>query len=277
MLDARRQDDHPERPSQTLGLESMTSPDLAIAEPEVCPFLGLPDDPRTRFTFADPAHRCHVGAKPTPIDLGHQGAYCLTAGYPACERFRSPRKAERPASGPAPSSGATIAAGAAGGAVVPVAIAAADATVSQDGGTSRGKSRALRRTATLDLVAVLALVMLIGAVVVGAFGGFKVGGGAHGVVASPSSAATPAPTAVTSAPTATPTAVSRSTSAPTATPAPTGTPRSVSVIHVVVRGETLSSIAAHFGVTAKAIQDANKIVDPSVILVGDRLVIPPPP
>lgn len=61
--------------------------DLATAEPEVCPYLGLPDDPRTRFTLADPAHRCHVRAKPIAIDLGHQGAYCLTTGYPACKRF----------------------------------------------------------------------------------------------------------------------------------------------------------------------------------------------
>jgi LysM repeat protein len=274
MLDARRPDDQSGASFPAPLLESMTSSDLTILEPEVCPYLGLPDDPRTRFTFADPAHRCHVGAKPIPIDLGHQGAYCLTTGYPACKRFRSPKTAGGPASGPARSFSATIVAGA----VVPVATAAADATVSRDGGTSRGRSRALRRAAAL--LAVLALVMLMGAIRAGVIGGSPAGGGAPGVVASPAAAETPAPTTVTSASTATPTAGLRSTSAttaPTATPVPTGTPRSVSVIHVVVRGETLSSIAARYGVTAKAIQDANKIVDPSLILAGDRLVIPPPP
>ena len=236
----------------------MTSPDLAIAEPEVCPYLGLPDDPRSRFTFADPAHRCHVGAKPTPIDLGHQGAYCLTTGYPACRRFRLPRTAGRFDSSPVPSSGVTIA-----------------ATVSRDGGTIKGRSRALRPAAAL--LVVLALVMLIGVLGVGAIGRFMAGGGAHAVAASPSTATTPAPTTVTSASTAVTTDRGRGRARPPPPASPDPHPRFVSIIHLVVSGETLTSIAAHYGVTAKAIQDANKIVDPNLIRVGDRLVIPPPP
>ena len=60
------------------------------AEPVICPYLGLPEDQRTRFAFATPAHRCHVKRKPGVIDLQHQGQYCLTSGFTACPRFRAP-------------------------------------------------------------------------------------------------------------------------------------------------------------------------------------------
>ena len=234
MLDARRPDDHAES----------IAPDLEIAEPEVCPYLGLPDDPRTRFAFADPAHRCHVEAKPIPIGLGYQGAYCLTTGYPACKRFRPPR----------------------------IAVT----MVSRDGGTSGGRNRASRRGAAL--LAILALGLLIGALWVGASGGFTAGGGGRLVAASPSTGATPAgTTASADTPTPPPTQSPSSSARSSATPAATRKPSPTSIIHVVVRGETLTSIAARYGVTAKAIQDANKIVDQNVIQTGDRLVIPPPP
>ncbi len=43
-----------------------------------------------------------------------------------------------------------------------------------------------------------------------------------------------------------------------------------------VCGATLSTIAAHYRVTVKAIQDANKIADRSLIVPGQKLVIPWP-
>ncbi len=61
----------------------------AEIEPVICPYLGLPEDQRTRFAFATPAHRCHVKRKPGLIDLQHQGQYCLTSDFPACPRFRA--------------------------------------------------------------------------------------------------------------------------------------------------------------------------------------------
>ena len=45
-------------------------------------------------------------------------------------------------------------------------------------------------------------------------------------------------------------------------------------VHVVQRGDTLYSIAQSFGTTVKAIASANEINDPSLIVVGQRLVIP---
>ncbi len=46
------------------------------------------------------------------------------------------------------------------------------------------------------------------------------------------------------------------------------------IIHVVLAGEGLSSIAAQYGVSVSAIVDANNLANPDVIRVGDELIIP---
>ena len=46
--------------------------------------------------------------------------------------------------------------------------------------------------------------------------------------------------------------------------------------HVVKRGESLSKIAESYGVTPKALLDANGIRDANRVLVGQRLLIPSP-
>ncbi len=46
------------------------------------------------------------------------------------------------------------------------------------------------------------------------------------------------------------------------------------VTHVVQEGDTLSSIAADFGVALEEIVEANDLEDPDAILVGEELVIP---
>jgi LysM repeat protein len=46
--------------------------------------------------------------------------------------------------------------------------------------------------------------------------------------------------------------------------------------HVVLRGETLTSIARQYGVTLAALVKANGIKNPSLILVRQRLIIPAP-
>lgn len=47
-----------------------------------------------------------------------------------------------------------------------------------------------------------------------------------------------------------------------------------SVEHVVARGETLSAIAARYGVTTDAIVRANNLNNPHAIQVGQKLIIP---
>ena len=46
------------------------------------------------------------------------------------------------------------------------------------------------------------------------------------------------------------------------------------IIHTVAAGESLGSIAAQYGVSSDAIIEANRITNPNLIGVGDRLIIP---
>jgi len=59
-----------------------------------------------------------------------------------------------------------------------------------------------------------------------------------------------------------------------ATTAPAAKARPKDVVHVVAWGETLTSIAHHYGSTIAAIAAANRIADPSYLCVGQRLTIP---
>jgi N-acetylmuramoyl-L-alanine amidase len=58
------------------------------------------------------------------------------------------------------------------------------------------------------------------------------------------------------------------------TPVPTVAPSPV--VHVVKSGESLTSIAALYGVTPQSIRRANNLKDANLLRVGQRLVIPIP-
>jgi len=80
---------------------------------------------------------------------------------------------------------------------------------------------------------------------------------------------------------AAPTPVAPTPPTPTApaTPSPTvpaPMPPSEVITYTIQAGDTLSGIAAEFGVTVDAIAEANDIEDPSLIRVGQVLVIPSP-
>jgi len=88
--------------------------------------------------------------------------------------------------------------------------------------------------------------------------------------------ATEPPTATSVAPTEPPTAesatalpaTSEPTVAPTSQPAPTG-----QVTHVVQRGENLFRIALRYGTSVETIASANGIANPTLIYVGQQLII----
>jgi len=61
---------------------------------------------------------------------------------------------------------------------------------------------------------------------------------------------------------------------PVFTPTPTVTPTLTPIVHTVVSGETLTSIAAHYGTTVEAIAEANDIAPEQLLRVGQRLIIP---
>lgn len=94
---------------------------------------------------------------------------------------------------------------------------------------------------------------------------------------------TPAPTATPMAalPSATPTATNTPrptftlmpmTPLPTFTPTLTPTP----VLYTVKPGDTLLAIAARFGISVRSIQEANGIIDPHRLQLGQVLIIPAP-
>lgn len=58
--------------------------------------------------------------------------------------------------------------------------------------------------------------------------------------------------------------------APAATPTATPTP----IVHIVQQGETLSGIAAQYGVSVEALQTANGIDNPLLLQAGQELIIP---
>lgn len=58
---------------------------------------------------------------------------------------------------------------------------------------------------------------------------------------------------------------------------PSETPAPTTLVHVVVRGDTLSSISLAYGTTVDEILAANpQIADPNLIVVGEAIVIPLP-
>ena len=69
---------------------------------------------------------------------------------------------------------------------------------------------------------------------------------------------------------------STATPLPTDAPEPTVTAIAEVATHVVKRGEYLSGIAKEYGVSSKAITDANNIDNPNLIVTGQRLIIPNP-
>ncbi len=97
----------------------------------------------------------------------------------------------------------------------------------------------------------------------------------------PTSAPTPKPPIFPpkNTPTPTPTPEPTPTSEPTQTPKPTQAPKPTPepVTYVVEEGDTLEGIASHFGITLKALLEANGLTGDSVIKPGDVLIIPAAP
>ncbi len=63
---------------------------------------------------------------------------------------------------------------------------------------------------------------------------------------------------------------------PTPTPIPTPAPSPTPIIYRVQPGDTLYGIALKYGVSVSALQEVNGITDPTLLQVGQELVIPAP-
>ena len=69
---------------------------------------------------------------------------------------------------------------------------------------------------------------------------------------------------------ATPTPNPTPTATPVARPTPTPTP----LVYAMQEGDTLSGIAARFGLTVEELVQANRLVDPDSLQIGQQLTIP---
>jgi LysM repeat protein len=74
--------------------------------------------------------------------------------------------------------------------------------------------------------------------------------------------------------TRTPTPTSTATATPTDTPTPTATPTPMFITYTVVRGNTVSGIAAEYGITTAALLEANDLTEHDILSLGQELRIP---
>jgi LysM repeat protein len=249
-----------------------------------CPYLASAAGP-WRGTRPSSSHRCAAEAPPAPVSKDQQRAFCLTREFEDCQVLRALTAAGRSADGPA------------------VAVSGgrwglrSTAPVVLEGPPAALDPRVIIRNRRLGAFALVLLMVVAFALVAFArLPGLLPGGIGAGPTASedpatppvpsmspsaaPPSAAPPsaAPPSVAASPDATP---AGSVEAATATPAPatpavtpTAEPTATAQTYTVQRGDTLSSIARQFGTTVDALVAANGITDPSIIGVGQTLVIP---
>jgi LysM repeat protein len=228
----------------------------------ICPFLALDTDLRSAMAAYDPDHRCLAQSEPQPLDRATQRGRCLTEDHQRCEFFvqRTAALAEaRRTARPAPDARF---------------ISTRFVLEADEGWRPKGLAvRPLRRRRLAMTGATVLVVGAAGAAL--STRGFGLLTSATIRTPSPSGAAAgEATTRPTSSPSpiATPAATART---PTATPRPpTPTPRSTPRVYVAQAGDSLSSIAARFGVTTQALMAANGLTNPNLINVGQVLVIP---
>jgi LysM repeat protein len=231
----------------------------------ICPFLTLGDDPRSAVDGFDPDHRCGAVAPSLALDRATQLQLCLHEGHAECPRFKAAaavHTARRATPLPAPD-----------------ATFASTRLLLEPDATWRGVALAgtsLKRPSRVALTGA-SVVLLVGAAAAAASThgfGLLPANSVLTVRATDRPSPTPTPlasasptTSPTPATTATPTATPR---AATPSPAAHPTPRT----YVVQSGDSLSSIAARFGVTVRALAAANNLDPNKVINIGQVLIIP---
>lgn len=255
-------------------MTSVPSAPSGATTDQACPYLGLAGDPASHFAFPSGAQRCHAGGHPTPLAPAKQARDCLTSQHVTCPLYR-------------PGTAPTARAGLPG---PPVAVIT---SVVRPGERAAPRATGGRRPPAGSVGRrVLVSGIVAGTVVGGLIIGSWLASGAGGPVPSaggpgsggPASATTVIPSGSSGPATESPPSASASPSrppsaGPSPSPSPSPSPRpspSGPLIHVVERNENLTVIAKRYGVTVKAIQEANDIKDPNLIFAGQRLVIPKP-
>jgi hypothetical protein len=63
-------------------------------QPESCPFLGLEDDPKTKFALPTPGNFCHKARRKTAVAPVCQQKFCLTEDFSQCPVYSSDEPAD---------------------------------------------------------------------------------------------------------------------------------------------------------------------------------------
>jgi LysM repeat protein len=246
----------PDRESSTPDREPAATSDPGT----ICPYLLVATG---RWRNAEPSreHVCAAQAEVVPVGLETQRRLCF-GDHAACGRYQAALEAYRAA---VP--------------LVPLRPVARTTPVVVDRGRAPLPLPHVGDRRTLgQAILALAMVAAVGAVLVARLGP---SGGVAGATASPAVASPSIAAAVTPSPTPVSTPSPTATVSPTPSPSPSRTPKpsrspkpSASQTYTVKPGDTLSSIAAKFGTTVKALMKLNAIKDPTVIRPGQVLKIP---
>jgi len=245
------------------------------AMPEICPFLAAARDPDSVLNYPSPENRCHKLSDALPVTAEYQAEYCLRARHWFCPVYTGAVK--RP----------------------PIPIRA-EGTLAKPPEASPPITETIRTPRRISgrLIALAALpVMLVILLLVSrnsttpplptatASATLQIVIATDPVTdtptASPTLTETATPTEVLTA-TATLTATETPTPTPTVNPTVTATLRACQVPadwakYTVSIGETYFRIAAKYGTSVEALQRVNCLADPSRVVTGQTIYVPPAP
>ncbi len=216
-----------------------------------CPFLARgsseEDRPQPPRSAASPENRCLAPGEAVPVSLQHQTVFCLGGRATVCSRYRA-------AATPPP-----------------------DTPPSAAGAPLPSTAHEPRRLDPRLAIAALALATGLGVVVALTAVGNPFD--AEPAPSGPAAAATVPPTAVASAtaPSETPFATATPTpvATPPPTPAPTPRPTATPMRYTVQPGDSLTRLAARFGVSVAELAAANGLPANARLQIGQVLQIPP--
>jgi LysM repeat protein len=275
MIDAR----DPRGGGQTVATSRSDRPVAATAVRDVCPYL-VAGSGGWRSAFPDRDQRCGAMVPPAPLLAEKQRQLCLVAEHETCAVYLVASELIDGQDGPAADGGSLLWPPAR---TVPLVLEPARRRL--PAGPFRGP-----RTGGQVVLAGLMVIALVIIIVTraapsptggdgaspraGAAGASPsvIGNSASGAApatASPTTIASPSPSLTPSPPLASAAPTPVRTPRATASPVPTGSQR-----YTVSSGDTLSSIAARFGTTVKAIAKLNGITNPRLIRPGQVLLIP---
>lgn len=237
---------------------------------QICPYL-IATSGSWRSATPNREHRCGAVDPPGLLTIEKQRRLCLSVDHGACAAFRAAKAGRASVLAPG---------------LDPTAVAVADAArrpIARTAVVVLERPRFSVPTTRWPLDRALTQVVLVGLMIL-AFGAVAISRlsdpGSGGLVASPSASpsasATPTPRATlrpTPSPSVPPSSPGASAgTSPVASPATSVAP-SFRATYRVKSGDTLVAIAAQFGTTVKAIQEANGLTGTD-LKVGQQLNIP---